>query len=123
MRRRLRRSSPSLRCPRRPAHPRGRSRGGILPLLHSLPFFACCSVESSGQPRRPRKDPRHSDLENNVNKHLIRRVFLLLACIATASTAALAEDADIVGSWQVNITTGQAQGRTAPLVLRREGAN
>ena len=48
---------------------------------------------------------------------------LLAACVATISTAALAEDADIVGSWQVNITTGQAQGRTAPLVLRRDGAN
>jgi hypothetical protein len=51
------------------------------------------------------------------------RLFLLAACIATVSTAALAEDADIVGSWEVNITTGQAQGRTAPLVLRRDGPN
>jgi len=57
-----------------------------------------------------------------VNKYVIRAV-LLAASIATVSTAALAEDADIVGSWQVDITTGQAQGRTAPLVLRRDGAN
>jgi hypothetical protein len=42
--------------------------------------------------------------------------------MATASTAALAEDADIVGSWQVSITAGHAQGRSAPLVLRREGS-
>ena len=55
-----------------------------------------------------------------MNKPLIR-LFLLAACIATASTAALAEDAGIVGSWEVSITTGQAQGRTAPLVLRRDG--
>jgi hypothetical protein len=57
-----------------------------------------------------------------VTNHLVR-AFVLVACVATSSTAALAEDADIVGSWQVNITTGQAQGRSVPLVLRREGAN
>ncbi len=32
----------------------------------------------------------------------------------------IAQDADIAGIWQVNITTGQAQGRSAPLALRRE---
>lgn len=56
-----------------------------------------------------------------MNKQRIR-VVLLGACIVSASTAAVAEDADIVGSWQVSITTGQAQGRTAPLMLRRDGA-
>ena len=74
-------------------------------------------------PRRPQRDPRaQSNLESNVTNHLVR-AFVLVACVATASTAALAEETDIVGSWQVNITTGQAQGRSAPLVLRREGAN
>jgi hypothetical protein len=57
-----------------------------------------------------------------VNRYLVR-AFLLGASMATASTAVLAEDVDIVGSWQVNITAGQAQGRSAPLVLRREGTN
>ena len=57
-----------------------------------------------------------------MNKQLIR-LFVLAGCLATVSTAALAEDADIVGSWEVSITTGQAQGRTAPLVLRRDGGN
>ena len=31
------------------------------------------------------------------------------------------QDADITGAWQVSITTGQAQGRSAPVTLRREG--
>jgi hypothetical protein len=57
-----------------------------------------------------------------VNKQLIR-AFVFGVCVAAAPIAALAEDANIVGSWQVNITTGQAQGRTAPLVLRRDGAS
>jgi hypothetical protein len=50
------------------------------------------------------------------------RAFLLGVCLA-AGPAARAQDTDIVGSWQVSITTGQAQGRTAPLVLRRDGSN
>jgi len=57
-----------------------------------------------------------------VNKQLIR-AFLIGTCIAAAPAAAFADDANIVGSWQVNITTGQAQGRSAALVLRRDGAN
>jgi hypothetical protein len=42
-----------------------------------------------------------------------------LLIVTPAST--WAQDSDLTGAWQVNITTGQAQGRSAPLVLRREG--
>ncbi len=39
---------------------------------------------------------------------------------ADVDATRMTQDADITGTWQVSITTGQAQGRTAPLVLRRE---
>ena len=56
-----------------------------------------------------------------VTKHLLRACLLGL-CLALPAAAAWAGEPDIVGTWQVNITTGQAQGRSASLVLRREGA-
>ena len=40
---------------------------------------------------------------------------------ANAEAARFAQGADITGAWEVNITTGQAQGRSAPVTLRREG--
>jgi hypothetical protein len=55
---------------------------------------------------------------------------LLAVSLLTAASSlvvtpgpARAQDADLTGTWQVTITTGQAQGRTAPLVLRRDGKN
>jgi hypothetical protein len=50
-------------------------------------------------------------------------VFLVLAAalILGAPAQMYAQDADITGAWQVRITTGQAQGRSAALVLRRDG--
>jgi hypothetical protein len=54
------------------------------------------------------------------------RQFSAVLALAVASTVAApgetcAQDADITGAWQVSITTGQAQGRSAPLVLRPDG--
>lgn len=40
-----------------------------------------------------------------------------------AETPRTAQEPDLTGTWQVSIITGQAQGRSAPLVLRREGKN
>ena len=40
-----------------------------------------------------------------------------------AATPRIVQEPDLTGAWQVSIITGQAQGRSAPLVLRREGAN
>lgn len=48
---------------------------------------------------------------------------LLTVVFAAAAVPLSAQDADVVGSWQVNVITGQAQGRTALLVLRRESQN
>jgi hypothetical protein len=50
----------------------------------------------------------------------------VFAALAAASVLGLAgqstaQEADVVGAWQLNITTGQAQGRSAPVVLRRDG--
>lgn len=44
----------------------------------------------------------------------------LIGLIATPAST-LAQDADVIGTWQVIISTGHAQGRAASLVLRREG--
>jgi hypothetical protein len=54
---------------------------------------------------------------------------LLAVSLLTASSSfvvtppARAQEPDVTGAWQVTITTGQAQGRTAPLLLRRDGKN
>jgi hypothetical protein len=50
----------------------------------------------------------------------------VVAALAAASVLGVAprsaaQEADVVGAWQLNITTGQAQGRSAPVVLRRDG--
>jgi hypothetical protein len=54
------------------------------------------------------------------------QVKLAIACLVGSAAlvsvpARAAQDADITGEWQVSITTGQAQGRTAPVTLRHEG--
>lgn len=46
---------------------------------------------------------------------------LAAACVLGVAPASSAQEADVAGVWQLNITTGQAQGRSAPVVLRRDG--
>jgi len=59
-----------------------------------------------------------------MNKSLVRGWLLAAAlCIVAMPGPAAAQDADVAGTWQVSITTGQAQGRSGSLVLRREGKN
>ena len=56
-----------------------------------------------------------------MNKKLLTvALFTALAAAIVSAGARYAQDADIIGTWQVHITTGHAQGRAAPLVLRRE---
>ncbi len=55
-----------------------------------------------------------------MNFRLLTVSFLAAAASVVTPAFVCAQDADILGTWQVNITTGQAQGRTAPLTLRRE---
>jgi hypothetical protein len=55
-----------------------------------------------------------------MNFRLLTVSFLTAAASVVAPAFVCAQDADILGTWQVNITTGQAQGRTAPLTLRHE---
>lgn len=56
-----------------------------------------------------------------MNQGRMIAVLMTLTASLAGAPQTYAQDADITGSWQVNITTGQAQGRSAPLVLRREG--
>jgi hypothetical protein len=43
------------------------------------------------------------------------------ACVIGTGAPALAQDADIVGAWDVSVSTPQGQNTSAPLVLKKEG--
>jgi hypothetical protein len=49
------------------------------------------------------------------------RLLGAIACVLAIALPASAQDADILGSWDVSVSTGQGQGTSAPLVLKKEG--
>ena len=49
-----------------------------------------------------------------------RFIAAVFAVLATA-TPPLAQDADILGNWDVTVTTGTGPETSAPLVLKKEG--
>src|SRR4029079_14754524 len=51
----------------------------------------------------------------------VRIVGVAVACLLANAPSLLAQDADILGSWDVTVTAGQGPGTSAPLVLEREG--
>jgi hypothetical protein len=59
---------------------------------------------------------------HNMNTR-VRSASLLMAlvCVIATPGSTFAQDADVVGTWQVTVTTAQGQPHAAPLVLRREG--
>ena len=47
--------------------------------------------------------------------------FAVLACVVGCPPSLFAQDADIVGSWDVTVTAGQGPATSTPLVLKRDG--
>jgi len=48
-------------------------------------------------------------------------IFMALVCFIATAAPAGAQDADIVGAWDVTVTMGQGPETSAPLLLKREG--
>src|SRR3954470_14194755 len=44
-----------------------------------------------------------------------------VACVLAGGSHAVAQDADIVGSWDVTVNAGQGAETSAPLLLKRDG--
>src|SRR4029450_7398511 len=51
----------------------------------------------------------------------VRRSMAAVAGLLALATPLLAQDADILGNWDVTVTTGQGPQTSAPLVLKMEG--
>src|SRR4029079_6897328 len=51
----------------------------------------------------------------------VRIVGVAVACLLANAPSLLAQDADILGSWDVTVSAGQGPETSAPLVLKREG--
>jgi hypothetical protein len=51
----------------------------------------------------------------------VRRSMAALAGLLALATPLLAQDADILGNWDVTVTTGQGPQTSAPLLLKMEG--
>lgn len=49
------------------------------------------------------------------------RTLAALACTLMMSTAAGAQDADVLGTWDVTVTTGAGPDTSAPLLLKKDG--
>jgi len=56
-----------------------------------------------------------------VNVFKVSRVLAALACTLTVATPLFAQDADILGNWDVTVTTGPGPETSAPLVLKKDG--
>jgi hypothetical protein len=56
-----------------------------------------------------------------VNGFKVSRVLAALVCALTISTPLVAQDADILGNWDVTVTTGTGPETLAPLVLKKDG--
>src|SRR5262245_12277789 len=57
-----------------------------------------------------------------VNVFKVSRILAALVCALMMSTTLWAQDADILGDWEVTVTTGPGPETSAPLVLKKEGA-
>lgn len=58
---------------------------------------------------------------NMVNVFKISRILAALVCGLTVVTPLFAQDADILGNWDVTVTTGPGPETLAPLVLKKDG--
>ncbi len=56
-----------------------------------------------------------------VNVFKVNRVLAALVCALTISPPLVAQDADILGNWDVTVTTGTGPETLAPLVLKKDG--
>jgi hypothetical protein len=57
-----------------------------------------------------------------VNRLLIRTVALgVVLCLCGIGRPIAAQDADILGEWDVSVSTPQSQATSAPMVLKKEG--
>jgi hypothetical protein len=51
----------------------------------------------------------------------VSRALGAMVCVLTMATPLLAQDADILGNWDVTVTAGQGPETSAPMVLKKEG--
>jgi hypothetical protein len=51
----------------------------------------------------------------------VERSLGAVICVLALATPVVAEDADILGNWDVTVTTGQGPEPSAPLVLKKDG--
>ena len=56
-----------------------------------------------------------------MNVFRVSRVLIALVCALMMSTTLWAQDADILGNWDVTVTTGPGPETVAPLVLKKDG--
>ena len=58
---------------------------------------------------------------SDMNVFRVGRVLSALVCALTVSAPLWAQDADILGNWDVTVTTGPGPETSAPLVLKKDG--
>ena len=56
-----------------------------------------------------------------INVFEVSRALGAMVCVLMMATPLLAQDADILGNWDVTVTTGQGPQTSAPLVLKKDG--
>ena len=56
-----------------------------------------------------------------INVFEVSRALGAMVCVLMMATPLLAQDADILGNWDVTVTTGQGPQTSAPLVLKNDG--
>ncbi len=56
-----------------------------------------------------------------VNLFRVSRILAALVCALMVATSLFAQDADILGNWDVALTTGPGRETLAPLVLKKDG--
>jgi hypothetical protein len=65
--------------------------------------------------------PARKEILMNHRLRVFTRSVATLACVLSCAPSLFAQDADIVGNWDVTVTAGQGPATSTPIVLKREG--